>query len=299
MTLTSVGILCLTFAVFCTQCRAYVNLALNKPTWQANQYWPGNQLYHSSNAVDGLKSNLHGKGGQCAISRRQDGPSTFWVNLTSIYSIHDIRIYLRNDNNKLDTPDKLAHRSLGFYIYVSNTTNRSDSYICFHDTNFTKSTLPTVFDISCLIHGQYVIFYNERLPGVKYPEDYSSKAVTDLCEIEVYGCKSGYYGFNCSLSCPYNCSYCNIESGACLQNIPGYEGPQYKFINTHEEPDWQLRFYVAIGTFLATVTVTAVLLALFCLKRKKINVSKQNRTEVPDAVPNKGNEGYLLVDYQE
>ncbi|XP_062612084.1 uncharacterized protein LOC134273881 isoform X2 [Saccostrea cucullata] len=221
MTLTSVGILCLTFAVFCTQCRAY------------------------------------------------------------------------------DTPDKLAHRSLGFYIYVSNTTNRSDSYICFHDTNFTKSTLPTVFDISCLIHGQYVIFYNERLPGVKYPEDYSSKAVTDLCEIEVYGCKSGYYGFNCSLSCPYNCSYCNIESGACLQNIPGYEGPQYKFINTHEEPDWQLRFYVAIGTFLATVTVTAVLLALFCLKRKKINVSKQNRTEVPDAVPNKGNEGYLLVDYQE
>ncbi|XP_062579217.1 uncharacterized protein LOC134241152 [Saccostrea cucullata] len=226
MSLTKVGILCLTFSVLCTQCHAYVNLALNKPTWQANQYKVGNQLFHSSNAVDGLKSNLEGRGGQCALSVGQNGPSTFWVNLASVFSIHDIRIYLRNDNNKLDTPDQFMKRNLGFYVYVSNTTNHLDGYLCFHDTKYTKSTIPTIVDISCPIHGQYVIYYNERLPGVKYPEDYSSTAFTDLCKMEVYGCKTGYYGFNCSLSCPYNCRHCHIESGVCLHNIYGYQGPQ-------------------------------------------------------------------------
>ena len=44
-----------------------------------------------------------------------------------------------------------------------------------------------MFNITCLYHGQYVIYYNERLNDLLYPKDYSAFAYNDLCEFEVYG----------------------------------------------------------------------------------------------------------------
>lgn len=76
---------------------------------------------------------------------------------------------------------------LGFSVYVSNTTNKSEGVLCFKDTNFTTGTIPPDITINCNVHGQYVIYYNERLPRVSYPEDYSKHAEADLCEAEVYG----------------------------------------------------------------------------------------------------------------
>lgn len=35
--------------------------------------------------------------------------------------------------------------------------------------------------------GQYVMYYNERLPGSTYPAGYSQHAQFAVCEIEVYG----------------------------------------------------------------------------------------------------------------
>ena len=80
-----------------------------------------------------------------------------------------------------------APRFLGFSLYISNTTDKSDGTLCFKDTNFTLSTIPAVFNITCTVHGQYVIYYNERLAGVAYPVGYSSYAFNDFCEDEVYG----------------------------------------------------------------------------------------------------------------
>lgn len=76
---------------------------------------------------------------------------------------------------------------LRFSVYVSYTTNKSEGVLCFKDTNFTTRTIPAVITINCTVRGQYVIYYNERLPEVSYPDDYSKHAKADLCEAEVYG----------------------------------------------------------------------------------------------------------------
>lgn len=76
---------------------------------------------------------------------------------------------------------------LGFSVYISNTSSRFEGLLCFKDTNFTKDTIPAVFTTICPVHGQYVIYYNERLPEVTYPKEYSIYAEINLCEVEVYG----------------------------------------------------------------------------------------------------------------
>lgn len=76
---------------------------------------------------------------------------------------------------------------LGFSVYVSNTTKKSEGVLCFKDTTFTTRNIPAVFTTNCTVHGQYVIYYNERLSGATYPDTYIPLAENNVCEVEVYG----------------------------------------------------------------------------------------------------------------
>ncbi|XP_052696235.1 multiple epidermal growth factor-like domains protein 11 [Crassostrea angulata] len=205
-----------------TVSQAYVNVALNKPAYLQYPY-----RWDASNAVDGRKSDLSSGGGQCAESMYAQ-TATWWVNLTTIHSIHHITIYFNTDNKPLGPSNWFTKFFLGFSVYVSNTTDRLQGTLCYKDDNFTLDTIPAVFTTTCPVHGQYVIYYNERLPGVTYPRGYSGNVATALCEVDVYveRCPvAGYFGSNCSVPCPdVNCQYCHIETGTCQGCKPGYKG---------------------------------------------------------------------------
>ena len=107
-----------------------------------------------------------------------------------IVSIINVFIVLNHQVHRVLKPGSTSSYTswaLGFSLYVSNTTNRLDGILCFQDTEFNTSTIPAVFNVTCTVHGQYVIYYNDRLPGVTYPDGYSPYAYNDICEVEVFG----------------------------------------------------------------------------------------------------------------
>eukprot|EP00105_Crassostrea_gigas_P042407 XP_019926555.1 PREDICTED: uncharacterized protein LOC109619860 [Crassostrea gigas] len=119
-------------------------------------------------------------------------------------------------------------RFLGFSVYITNTTCKDTAVQCFKDTSYTPSTIPNPTNITCITHGRYVIYYNNRTHP-PYPDGYDQYAFNELCELEVYGCPTpGHYGEDCFLQCPKNCQegHCHIVDGNCLGCIPGYRGPK-------------------------------------------------------------------------
>ena len=74
-------------------------------------------------------------------------------------------------------------------MYVSNTTDKSDGVLCFKDNNYTLDTIPYVFNTTCAVHGQYVIYFNEYKTGDRYANftNDTRYAFNELCELEVYG----------------------------------------------------------------------------------------------------------------
>ncbi|XP_078330559.1 uncharacterized protein LOC111115548 [Crassostrea virginica] len=212
---------------------AYENLALHKPAYQQYPYM-GDVLesVNASDAVDGVTTYLNASEEHCVLSDERQETATWWVNLTRISSIHHITIYYMTGKTEWGPTNEFTRDFLGFSIIISNTTEKKDGIICFKDNNFTTSTIPEVFKITCPYYGQYVIYYNERLHDLLYPKDYSAFAYNDLCEFEVYGCSvPGYYGVNCSTPCPDpNCRYCHIETGACQGCKPGYRGHQCELV---------------------------------------------------------------------
>ncbi|XP_061190941.1 multiple epidermal growth factor-like domains protein 10 [Saccostrea echinata] len=205
-------------------CKAYVNLALNRPAWQESDYSPD---WGADKAVDGRYSDRSAGGNQCTISANGKSTATLRVDLQSVVSISHINIFYRTDN--APSPGTYSMRFAGFFLYVSNTTSKDDGYLCFHQIQDKDGTPTENQTISCPVHGRYVIYYNERgNPDVTYPSYYSQYAFNELCELEAYGCHNPkFYGETCAQPCPEKCQEQNCDiSGHCLGCIPGYQDPR-------------------------------------------------------------------------
>ncbi|XP_056002246.1 multiple epidermal growth factor-like domains protein 10 isoform X2 [Ostrea edulis] len=206
---------------------AYENVALHKLAWQQHS-WPDKPYdveWGAAKAVDGLYTDRSAGGTQCTQSGPSQTTATWRVDLGSMVSISHVNIYYRTDN--VPSPGAYYNRFAGFFLYVSNTTSKDDGHLCFHEIQTVDGTPVENQTISCSVHGRYVIYYNERRPGVTYPSYYSQYAYNELCEVEVHGCSDPtFYGENCDQPCPDKCQEkrCNISTGYCLGCIPGYQG---------------------------------------------------------------------------
>ncbi|XP_078330342.1 uncharacterized protein LOC111113883 [Crassostrea virginica] len=192
----------------------YENLALNKPAYQLAPF-PG-QPWGADKAVDGRYTDLSAWGGQCTISADKNTIAKWWVDLGRVLSIHHIFIQYRTENLHWSSKNPFNSRFYGYSVYISNTTTIEDGQLCFKDTSYNGYIVSNPRSITCLYHGRYVIYYNNRTPP--YPDGYSTYAFNELCEVEVHGCPTpGFYGENCHLPCPHNCQerHCHITDGTC------------------------------------------------------------------------------------
>lgn len=78
-------------------------------------------------------------------------------------------------------------RFAGFSLFVSNTGEIHNALLCYKN----RHQLPPLnFTTVCTESGRYVIFYNERLDGGDYPDEYEdTNVITELCEVTVQGKK--------------------------------------------------------------------------------------------------------------
>eukprot|EP00105_Crassostrea_gigas_P025296 XP_011445836.1 PREDICTED: uncharacterized protein LOC105341172 [Crassostrea gigas] len=164
--------------------KTYENIALRRHAWQRYPFHgtPWNATY----AVDGRRSDLAPAGGQCAISADDKSIAEWQVDLGKVRNLHHVFIQYRTDNVAWDENNYFKSRFLGFSIYVSNTTHRKDWRLCFKDNKYTRATIPNPISVTCVMHGRYVIYYNNRTHR-PFPAGYSTYAFNDLCEVEVYG----------------------------------------------------------------------------------------------------------------
>lgn len=76
-------------------------------------------------------------------------------------------------------------RVAGFSLFVSDTTDIQGSTLCYKNG---PQLPPLNFATSCIEYGRYVIFYNERLDGLSYPDGYELvNAYTELSEVIILG----------------------------------------------------------------------------------------------------------------
>ncbi|XP_056003127.1 neurogenic locus notch homolog protein 1-like isoform X2 [Ostrea edulis] len=138
------------------------------------------------------------------------------VDLGDIYNLKSVKIWYRNDN-----PPHNTKRLQGFSIRLSNTTIPVPSDTCYQDPD--DQTLPVVLERKCGGEARYVWFYTNR--------NNNDGVFLEICEVEVFGCQSSYYGRNCSERCG-PCGgkkRCDNINGSCPGSCePGYKGPKCK-----------------------------------------------------------------------
>lgn len=70
-------------------------------------------------------------------------------------------------------------------MYLSNSGVKDGSALCYKDG---PRLPPLDFTTYCTGYGRYVIYYNERVNGDNYTQEYElENIVTELCEVIIKG----------------------------------------------------------------------------------------------------------------
>ncbi|XP_078327444.1 uncharacterized protein LOC144623123 [Crassostrea virginica] len=124
------------------------------------------------------------------------------IDLLGIYSIKYVKFYYRNTG--LGTT-----RLPGYSIRGSNgSTLPPTENACFKDPG--GITLPSIIQNECEMTIRFVWIYQDNILDGPCP-------MLEICEVQVFGCKTGHYGFDCGKTCNHckNNETCNIDTGQC------------------------------------------------------------------------------------
>ncbi|XP_069109270.1 multiple epidermal growth factor-like domains protein 10, partial [Argopecten irradians] len=177
------------------------NLALNKAASQSSTYEDSNASW----AVDGiLDNNL--VSGNCSHTDVNQTKAWWKVDLGQVFRIQMINISYRHHGEDI---------LKGYSLYVTNNTsmtrpdgsiNEHHGHLCYH-ANGARSPMLSQTTHSVMLHGQCIVFHNNRSNG----ED----VFLELCEVQVYGCPVGQFGYNCGGTCHCRTGGCDPDTGQC------------------------------------------------------------------------------------
>ncbi|XP_070191771.1 uncharacterized protein [Littorina saxatilis] len=212
MTMHSRGLLLLV-SLCCTIITAdqnNVNVAINKTYRQISTY-PNTGA--ASNAADNNTAGTLGTKTCSHTGSTSEGvgipPNVYhwWeVDLGRIYPVHNITVWARKEHNS----DIFFDRLYPFIITVDNKT-------CVNVTSPTSNIIRSnSVTCSSVMYGQVV-----RLTLTE------TNRTLNLCEFQIFVCKEGFYGLDCSSPCDKNCDEgCNMTSGFCTRCKKGFWGPE-------------------------------------------------------------------------
>ncbi|XP_034321052.2 uncharacterized protein [Magallana gigas] len=205
---------CNSYLIFCvlSSVFTYDDLSYNKTASQSTRVaWPFSDVSNAKNAVD--RNALSCTKAQYIGLNSPDKTLWWKVDLGGMYNIYSVNIIFKNYKGY---ESRQRGRFAGFSLYVSSTGYIPGSTLCYKDG---PELPPLNFTTTCTEYGRYVIFYNERLKNIIYPEGYKTLNVsTELCEFIVKECVIGWYGENCNRRCAGHCkdgTTCNHVTGQC------------------------------------------------------------------------------------
>ncbi|XP_070184126.1 uncharacterized protein [Littorina saxatilis] len=195
-----------------------VNVAINKTYSQISTY---SDYGAARNAADGNTAGVLGANTCSHTNMTPDGvgipPNVYhwWeVDLGRTYPVHNITVWARKEKTESIFFDRLYP----FIITVDNKT-------CVNVTSPTNNTIRSNSVMcSSVMYGQVV-----RLT-------LTTNRTLNLCEFQIFVCKEGFYGLDCSSPCDKNCDEgCNMTSGFCTHCKKGFWGPElcHQTCSTH------------------------------------------------------------------
>ncbi|XP_069128584.1 uncharacterized protein [Argopecten irradians] len=163
----------------------------------------------------------------CSLTKPNLYKEAWWrLDLGLVMTIQDITIYYRND---------FLNRFGGYSLYVSNSTAiPTQEELCYKDNSILLTDVNLNPTHVCPSVARYVTVYNRR-ETPKTRDWYDDFAVLELCEVQVFGCPIGVYGYGkCTNRCSSKCfgGNCNAATGHCFYCTPGFFGT----LCTHECP---------------------------------------------------------------
>ncbi|CAC5421816.1 Tyrosine-protein phosphatase non-receptor type 5,Receptor-type tyrosine-protein phosphatase R,Receptor-type tyrosine-protein phosphatase S,Receptor-type tyrosine-protein phosphatase eta,Tyrosine-protein phosphatase non-receptor type 7,Receptor-type tyrosine-protein phosphatase N2,Tyrosine-protein phosphatase non-receptor type 12,Receptor-type tyrosine-protein phosphatase delta [Mytilus coruscus] len=190
-------VLLISSGIFIVTVTAQINLALEGRVSQHTTLTVNEVSYSADKAIKGPASTNWDNG----CSSTATGQRTAWwgIILPKLAFISDIKIWYRS--GKGSTMD-------GFRLYFTNDSDvDGDKVLCYKES---ERDVPGVTqEITCNILARRFYFFNRR---------HDTTALVELCYIEIYGCWRGFWGADCTQSCPVECVNhdCYPGNGSCV-----------------------------------------------------------------------------------